>query len=213
VLLFCDADDVADPGWLEGMATVLETHDLAASTLDVDLLNAGNRASVTWHASGYVRFGFWPEFWAAPGSSLGVRARAFADVGGFDVHMGAGEDVDLCWRVQLRGGTMALAPEAIMHVRRREGLRQVARQAYVWGSGERFLAHKYSLVAADSPRPAEPSSVAATADAPGRMRRLLAVRGIGDFADPVWRACNAAGRRWARVPSGIEPVQPDFRMR
>jgi glycosyltransferase involved in cell wall biosynthesis len=221
-LLFCDADDVAGPAWIDEMARVLDEHDAVGGVLDAEFLNGDNRASVTWHASGYVRFGFWPEFAGAPTSNLGVLRDAFRGVQGFDVHLPAGEDIDLCWRIQLRGGTMGQAERAVMHVRRRDGLRQVARQAYVWGSGERLLQDKYADIIAAAARATKiPMAGAVGTENPAapdpatraghRLRRLLKVRHLGDFADPVWRAFNAAGRRWARLPANLERLTPEYR--
>src|SRR5689334_1052511 len=38
-LIFCDADDVAAPGWLAGLARAIETHEVVAGPVEVDRLN------------------------------------------------------------------------------------------------------------------------------------------------------------------------------
>jgi GT2 family glycosyltransferase len=59
------------------------------------------------------------EVFAVTGACLLARVDLFAAVGGFDKEMGAyGEDVDLCWRVQLAGARVVTAPRALVRHRR-----------------------------------------------------------------------------------------------
>jgi GT2 family glycosyltransferase len=53
------------------------------------------------------------EVFATPGGCMLVRTDLFAALGGFDRDLdGFGEDVDLCWRAQVAGARVAVAPTA-----------------------------------------------------------------------------------------------------
>src|SRR5579863_223294 len=61
------------------------------------------------------------DVFLAPGGCLLVRADLFAELGGFDPSITAmGEDLDLCWRAQVFGARVVVAPGA--RVRHREML-------------------------------------------------------------------------------------------
>ncbi len=63
------------------------------------------------------------DVFAANGTFLLVRSDLFAALGGFDADMGDhGADVDLCWRAQVAGGRVLVAPAA--RVRHRLGGRE-----------------------------------------------------------------------------------------
>jgi hypothetical protein len=77
---------------------------------------------------------------------MGIRAEVFAEVGGFDESLTAAEDLDLSWRVQLAGHRLVGAPSAVVHVRKRGGVRDAVRQARAKGAGSRVVAHRFALV-------------------------------------------------------------------
>jgi GT2 family glycosyltransferase len=61
------------------------------------------------------------DVFVAPGGCTLVRADLFAAIGGFDRSIVAmGEDLDLCWRAQVAGARVIVAPDAV--VRHREEL-------------------------------------------------------------------------------------------
>ncbi len=72
--------------------------DVVAGVFDFWSLN-GRPASALQPAA-TRQLGFLP---AGLGANLAVRRRAFEAVGGFDEELVIGEDIDLCWRLQLRG--------------------------------------------------------------------------------------------------------------
>ena len=128
LLAFCDADDVVHPGWLQGMVDALQDADVVAGVFDFWSLNgilpkpaipAANR-----------QLGFLP---AGLGANLAIRRLAFEEVGGFNDGMLVGEDIDLCWQVQLGGHRFAYAWDAIVSKRERWGSRDVFRQALAYG--------------------------------------------------------------------------------
>jgi O-antigen biosynthesis protein len=79
-----------------------------------------------------------------PGCNLAVRRDVLERVGGFDPHFQvAGDDVDLCWRVQRAGGTVGFAPGAQVWHRHRSTVRGYLRQQAAYGAAEALLERKW----------------------------------------------------------------------
>ena len=57
------------------------------------------------------QFGFLP---AGGSGNLALRRYAFEDAGGFAEEMMTGEDIDLCWRLQLRGNRYVVNEDAVV---------------------------------------------------------------------------------------------------
>jgi GT2 family glycosyltransferase len=142
-LAFCDADDVVLAGWLNGCVAALRTADLAAGRFDFWSLNMIPPALPVRAAT--RQLGFLP---AGLGANLAVRRGPFEEVGGFDERFVPGEDIDLCWRLQLRGFTFAEAPGAVVAKRARSDLRGVFEQAYAYGRCGPLLHKRYRRVGA-----------------------------------------------------------------
>jgi GT2 family glycosyltransferase len=140
-LVFCDADDVCGDGWLGALAAALDSVELAGGPL------------VDWSpADGAVRgvpgipraFGRIPFF---PTANFAVRRSAFEQLGGFDEWFdpfGGCEDVDLCWRAGQAGHRLALAPDAVVYHRRRQGLGALMRQQCRNGRAELAFASRHA---------------------------------------------------------------------
>lgn len=231
LILFCDADDVIEPGWIAAMQHALESADLVAGTLEGRLLNADNRASVSWEVSADITMPYWPRFGAGASSNLGVRAEVFEAVGGFDEALRTGEDIDLCWRAQLAGFGFARSARAVVHSRQRDGRCAVWRQAFAYGTGSRALKRKYARhIQADRSRPAPTPAPAAPVDAEpeaaarvdstlsgapsrasrsifARAARLLTPTGQANLA---WRMGETLGARFGRVDARVVPLEPEL---
>ena len=145
-LLFVDADDAVDGRYVEAMERALRAADLVCARVDVNKLNAGGSlGSLPYHPqeTGPITkdFRFLPF---AGGSTLGVRASVFADVGGFDEALSAYEEADFCWRVQLAGYTgPVFTPDAVSHYRVRDSLAGRYRQGREWGKAQAVLYKRY----------------------------------------------------------------------
>lgn len=146
-LLFCDADDVAEKGWLAAMAEVALTADLVGGRLDDERLNDSKVRE--WRdtkqsTSLDVALRFLPY---AVGANCGVRADVLQKLGGFDERHAVGAaDVEFFWRAQLAGYELRYVHEAVISYRYRQGLKSLARQFYRYGRAEpqlyrRFRAH------------------------------------------------------------------------
>ncbi len=128
MLAFCDADDVVQPGWLQAMHSSLETADVVAGAFELGSLNGGERGKPAPAVTSQI--GHLPAGLAA---NLGVRRTAFEAVGGFDETLRVGEDIDLCWRLQLAGFEFATQLDAVVAKRERATGSLVFRQGFSHG--------------------------------------------------------------------------------
>ena len=112
ILAFCDADDVVHPGWVQSWVGALADADVAGGWFDNRSLNeVAPPSPVTLRPPPTRRqFGFLD---ATGAGNMAVRRPAFDHVGGFDEGFAVGEDVDLCWRLQLAGYRFTLGEGAI----------------------------------------------------------------------------------------------------
>ena len=75
-----------------------------------------------------------------PGCNMAFRREALLAVGGFNpIYLRAGDDVDICWRLQARGWKIGFAPSALVWHRHRASLRAYWRQQVGYGEGESWL--------------------------------------------------------------------------
>jgi cellulose synthase/poly-beta-1,6-N-acetylglucosamine synthase-like glycosyltransferase len=138
ILAFCDADDIVRPGWLAGCVSALSEADVVAGVLHSGPLDGRSHDPPVQHSA--AQFGFLP---AGLGANLAVRTTAFRSVGGFDETMTAGEDIDLCWRMQLQGWRFASAPDAVVAKRDRSHPRSRRRQGLTYGRHDAVLYRRY----------------------------------------------------------------------
>jgi glycosyltransferase involved in cell wall biosynthesis len=151
-LLFTDADDVAEPDWIEQMAATALEGDVVAGEIGRHRLNAPDVAA--WHPvpprqRALEGFGFLSY---ASGSNTGVWADVFHALGGFDGERPAGEDIELSWRAQLAGYTLVFAPDAVVNERYRRSVRELGRQHFLYGSAGPHLYQAYRSHGMPRPR-------------------------------------------------------------
>jgi cellulose synthase/poly-beta-1,6-N-acetylglucosamine synthase-like glycosyltransferase len=230
MLLFCDADDVADEHWVERMSEALDQHDLVAGQMEHHVLNGKETWDEGWDEPLY-RESFMPWMPAGGSGNLGVRADVFHHLRGFDESRLSGEDTDFCWRAQLAGFDLVPVPDAIMHIRKRNGFRAAWRQGFAKGTAVRQLVHDYSAVrasfvaeearwavgtaarTASSPRASTWSSrLDRVRRAPRRLRRVIASpnqlrRECGEIARGLgYRFGRIDWQRPAVPPTGVSQV-------
>ena len=143
VLVFCDADDVVAPGWLAAMMDALQSHGLVSAKLDHELLNEPWLLRVRAPHAGLPNTN--PNFMPYTlGAALGVQRPVHESIGGFDeTYVGAGEDRDYCYRAQLAGVELVLAPNAVVHYRHRRTALGVYRQSRAYGRARVQLYRDY----------------------------------------------------------------------
>lgn len=75
-----------------------------------------------------------------PGCNIAVRRDALLAIGGFNpIYLRAGDDVDVCWRLQARGWKIGFAPAAHVWHHHRASVRAYWRQQVGYGEGEVWL--------------------------------------------------------------------------
>ena len=79
-----------------------------------------------------------------PGCNASFRREALLAIGGFDprFHV-AGDDVDVCWRLQDAGGTIGYSAAAVVHHHRRGTVSGYLRQQRGYGRAEAMLERKW----------------------------------------------------------------------
>ncbi len=87
-----------------------------------------------------------------PSAALLLRADAVRAVGGFDVTLRYGEDVDLIWRLAADGGVIRYDPDVVVRHRPRANWRGWVRQRVAYGSSAAPLAVRHG----DATAPARP---------------------------------------------------------
>jgi glycosyltransferase involved in cell wall biosynthesis len=140
-LVFCDADDVATPGWLEAMVAAAADADIVGGRLEWETLN--DPVVRAWRPQGpmtdlIVGHGFLRY---APGGNMGVWTRVAREVGWDEEFRFGSSDHGFAWRGQLAGYRLAFAPNALMRQRFRSTIRSMARQHFRYGSSGPLL-HK-----------------------------------------------------------------------
>ncbi|MBI2881604.1 MAG: glycosyltransferase [Candidatus Tectomicrobia bacterium] len=79
-----------------------------------------------------------------PGCNMAFRKSALQAVGGFDPQFRiAGDDVDLCWKLQDKGWTLGFNPAAMVWHHRRPSIRAFWRQQRGYGKAEAMLERKW----------------------------------------------------------------------
>ncbi|MFB8230021.1 glycosyltransferase [Cellulosimicrobium sp. NPDC055967] len=218
LLAFCDADDVVGEGWVVAMREALRHSALVTGRWEGDLLNPGGGFHVTWTTDPLVVKPYLPWLVGTGAGNLGIRRSVFESLDGFEESLATCEDVDLCWRAQLAGHRLTLEPTAVLHVRKRDGLRATFRQAYAYALGDEQLRHRFAQVIARggpggerrdrpvSPHPARRRSVRGALLGTWSTIVGKARRGRGGVADTVWRLGEWWGHRRGRAAPAVPVV-------
>ena len=75
-----------------------------------------------------------------PGCNMAFRRDALLSIDGFNpVYLRAGDDVDICWRLQAKGLHIGFAPAALVWHHRRPSVKAYWRQQVGYGEGEAWL--------------------------------------------------------------------------
>ncbi len=116
-VIFCDADDVVDDGWLAAMIQSLREASIVTGPLDLRMLNDPKMSS--WRQDEpekrlQSRLPFLPY---ALTCNLGVRREVIDRIGNFDPAFRSGYDVDFSWRAQQAGFELTFDPAVVVHKR------------------------------------------------------------------------------------------------
>jgi GT2 family glycosyltransferase len=144
-LLFIDHDDVPGEGYIAAMGDALRRNDFVCARWEVERLNPewtrALRPSAQAEGPMMWNYDFLPY---AAGGTLGVRRALLEAIGGFDESVVTADCTDFCWRAQLQAGAkLVFVPEALMHYRYRQSLREMFSQARLYGRAEVDMYARY----------------------------------------------------------------------
>jgi glycosyltransferase involved in cell wall biosynthesis len=146
LLLFCDSDDVVQPGWAMALVEGLAEADVVGGRTRDDLLGGLEKGGgAPWReahpADRLPSASGGPAY--APGANFAVRRRVVEALGGWDSTIPAAEDIDFSWRAQQAGFRLGFAPRAVVAYRQRSTARQVASQSFAYGRSRRRLQSRH----------------------------------------------------------------------
>jgi glycosyltransferase involved in cell wall biosynthesis len=79
-----------------------------------------------------------------PGCNMAFRVSSLKSIGGFDPQFRvAGDDVDVCWRLQQAGWSLGFSPSAVVWHHRRNSVKTYWRQQSGYGKAEAMLERKW----------------------------------------------------------------------
>jgi cellulose synthase/poly-beta-1,6-N-acetylglucosamine synthase-like glycosyltransferase len=220
LLVFCDADDEAAPGWLAAMVNALKHDQFVAGSFESQKLNGPSalRSRSLQQSTALQESPFGPGLPHAGAGNLGLSRELFFSVGGFDLDVGYLEDTDLCWRIQLTGVPLVFCPEAVMHVRLRSSLRTMWVQGRAYGAASALLEHRYQntvpsggptgpITSKPGPRTAGPRF--------GAFGRVISlIREQQSLGGLLWTlGWHVGHRQWrpAHSPVAAQPLAPPSR--
>jgi GT2 family glycosyltransferase len=147
IIAYLDDDARPDPQWLTYLASAfLNTAYAAVGGPNIAPPGDGPIADCVAHAPGGPVHVLLSDLEAEhiPGCNMAFRKTALEAVGGFDPQFRvAGDDVDVCWRLQQHGFKLGFSPGAMVWHHRRNSVRAYWRQQKGYGRAEALLEAKW----------------------------------------------------------------------
>ncbi|HXL07720.1 MAG TPA: glycosyltransferase [Gemmatimonadales bacterium] len=147
IIAYLDDDAYPDPDWLTYLAaTFLRTPYAGVGGPNIAPPGDGPIAECVARAPGGPVHVLVTDREAEhiPGCNMAFRKSCLEAIGGFDPQFRtAGDDVDVCWRLQERGWTLGFHPAAMVWHHRRNSLRTYWRQQIGYGRAEAMLERKW----------------------------------------------------------------------
>jgi len=147
IVAYIDDDVRPDPHWLYYVAhAFMTTEHVGIGGPNIPPPEDGFVAQCVAKAPGGPNHVLWSDGDAEhiPGCNMAFRREALAEINGFDTRFRiAGDDVDLCWRLQANGGSLGFhAGAAVLHHRRND-VGGYLRQQRNYGKAEAMLEAKW----------------------------------------------------------------------
>jgi O-antigen biosynthesis protein len=147
IAAYIDDDAHADAHWLRYLAsTFMNTQHVGVGGPNIAPPDDGLIAECVAHSPGNPVHILLSDSEAEhiPGCNMAFRKSALAAIGGFDPQFRiAGDDVDVCWRLQQKGWTLGYSPGAMVWHYRRNSVRAYWKQQHNYGKAESFLEKKW----------------------------------------------------------------------
>jgi O-antigen biosynthesis protein len=206
VIAYTDSDCVADPDWLIHLVHQLLRSGAAAVGGPNLTPEDGWLAACVAAAPGQPTHVLISDQVAEhiPGCNMAVRREALEAINGFDPQfLTAGDDVDICWRLQHEGLLITFAPGAFVWHRRRQNPRSYLKQQAGYGEAEALLHLKH------------PDKFNGRGDGKwGGVMYGASIRGLQLAAPIIYRGTFGTGMfqclyqpgaaHWAMLPSTLE---------
>ena len=146
IIAYTDSDCFADPDWLTHLVYQLQ-HSGSAAVGGPNLTpEDGWAAACVAACPGQPTHVLESDQVAEhiPGCNMAFRREALEAINGFDpLYRKAGDDVDVCWRLQQAGSWITFAPGAFVWHHRRQNPRAFLRQQAGYGEAEALLRFKH----------------------------------------------------------------------
>jgi glycosyltransferase involved in cell wall biosynthesis len=148
IVAYIDDDAYPDPHWLQYLAYSFTTSEHAGiGGPNIPPPGDGMIAESVANAPGGPAHVLLTDDIAEhiPGCNMAFRRDALLEVGGFDsIFRAAGDDVDLCWKIQATGKSIGFHPSAIVWHHRRNSVKAYWRQQKGYGKAEALLEEKWT---------------------------------------------------------------------
>ena len=147
IVVYLDDDAYPDSDWLAYLAaTFCSTSHVAVGGPNIAPPWDGDIAECVVNAPGGPVHVLLSDTEAEhiPGCNMAFRKSSLQAIGGFDTAFRvAGDDVDVCWRIQQRGWTIGFSPAAIVWHHRRNSAFAYWKQQQGYGKAEALLERKW----------------------------------------------------------------------
>ena len=147
IVAYLDDDAYPDPHWLQYLAsTFASSKHVGVGGPNVCPPADGRVAHCVANAPGGPVHVLLSDRVAEhiPGCNMAFRREALTAIGGFDPRFRvAGDDVDICWRLQAQGWTLGFHPAAMVWHHRRNSVRAYWKQQRGYGRAEALLKRKW----------------------------------------------------------------------
>ncbi len=147
IVAYLDSDAFPDPNWLQYLAAAFrDATFVGIGGPNLAPPKLGRIAECFDNAPGGPAHVLLSDREAEhiPGCNMAFRRESLVAIGGFDPALRvAGDDVDICWRLQARGWTLGFSPGAMVWHHRRTTLRSYWKQQRGYGRAEALLEKKW----------------------------------------------------------------------
>ena len=148
IIAFTDDDAYPESYWLKYLASLYISSDFAGiGGPNLAVYGEGFVADCVANSPGRPSHVLTTDEVAEhiPGCNMSFRKLILIEVGGFDpVFRSAGDDVDICWRIQQKGYTIGFHPAAIVWHHCRNSIRMYWKQQKGYGKAEALLEKKWT---------------------------------------------------------------------
>jgi glycosyltransferase involved in cell wall biosynthesis len=199
LLVFVDADDEVQTGYVRAMARGMAMHAMVVSRVDHDRLNRhwGGYVHRIWQIDDIGNYGRHP---VASGGTLGMHRKLFDEIGGFDEDMMGAEDIDICVRASMAGAPAEFVPDAVVAYRARDTLTGHWRQKRSWGRNDIALFARHHMNRGDDAvRPPRKVSTHLPLYVKRIMRRVYSTRSRAELGRLLGEIAHRLGRFEARA--------------